>query len=58
MEKSVGSCEPRQRWGLNGYLVYFWGDAGTLLAPVILSQVPFIPETFCAADMGVGKLGR
>lgn len=43
MEKSVGSCEPRQRWGLNDYLVYFFyggggRGAGALLAPVIFPR--------------------
>lgn len=28
MEKSVGSREPRQRWGLNDYLVYFFYGGG------------------------------
>lgn len=61
MEKSVGSCEPRQWWGLNGYLVYFFGGRPQgcrgSVGTCDLSQVPFIPENFCPADMGVGKLG-
>lgn len=62
MEKSVGSCEPRQRWGLNGYLVYFFGGGvrqgcrGSV-GTCDLFQVPFIPKTFCPADLGVGKPG-